>query len=232
MASINLIVIVIKIFVIAMTHADDSLITPSDDTLKKKRGRPKCFDEQQVLEKAMLLFWEHGYEATSVSDLTQALELTAPSLYSSFGDKAGLFYKCIDYYLAHEACPIEAIFLEAKTAKVAFELYLYDNVQCLAQPDKPTGCMLVVATINCSDNAQQIQHNILEKRLKTKQRLLERLQQGVAEGDLAATAPVTEMADFYATVLQGLTMQARDGATVTQLHKVVEHAMRTWELFE
>ncbi|EEH69403.1 TetR/AcrR family transcriptional regulator [Acinetobacter haemolyticus] len=232
MASINLIVIVIKIFVIAMTHADDSLITPSDDTLKKKRGRPKCFDEQQVLEKAMLLFWEHGYEATSVSDLTQALELTAPSLYSSFGDKAGLFYKCIDYYLAHEACPIEAIFLEAKTAKVAFELYLYDNVQRLAQPDKPTGCMLVVATINCSDNAQQIQHNILEKRLKTKQRLLERLQQGVAEGDLAATAPVTEMADFYATVLQGLTMQARDGATVTQLHKVVEHAMRTWELFE
>ncbi len=76
----------------------------------------------------MLLFWEHGYEATSISDLTQALEITAPSLYSTFGDKAGLFYKSIDY-LAHEACPIETIFLEAKTAKIAFELYLYDNVK-------------------------------------------------------------------------------------------------------
>ncbi|MDR7018036.1 TetR/AcrR family transcriptional regulator [Acinetobacter sp. 3657] len=214
-----------------MTHPDMSLPSPCDDTLKKKRGRPKCFDEQQALETAMLLFWEHGYEATSISDLTQALTITAPSLYSSFGDKTGLFYKCIDYYLAHEACPIEAIFLEAKTAKVAFELFLYDNVQRLAQPDKPSGCMLVVATMNCSDNTQAIQHNILEKRLKTKQKMLQRLQQGVSDGDLKAIAPLAEMADFYATVLQGLTIQARDGATVAQLHKVVEHAMRAWELF-
>ncbi len=220
-----------KIPVTIMTNAPDPLPTPCDDSLKKKRGRPKCFDEQQALEKAMLLFWEHGYEATSISDLTQALELTAPSLYSSFGDKAGLFYKCIDYYLAHEACPIVPIFLEAKTAKVAFELYLYDNVKRLAQPNKPAGCMLVVATMNCSDNAQAVQHNILEKRLQTKQKLFERLEQGVANGDLPVTAPLQEMTDFYATVVQGLTIQARDGATVEQLHKVVEHAMRAWELF-
>lgn len=214
-----------------MTNPHEPTVAPCDDSLKKKRGRPKCFNEQQALQKAMLLFWEHGYEATSISELTHALELTAPSLYSSFGDKAELFYKCIDYYLAHEACPIETIFLEARTAKVAFELFLYDNVQRLVQPDKPSGCMLVVATMNCSDNAQAIQHNILEKRLQIKQRLLDRLMQGVASGDLAATAPLQEMADFYATVLQGLTMQARDGATVEQLHKVVEHAMRSWELF-
>ncbi|ERS03696.1 TetR/AcrR family transcriptional regulator [Acinetobacter venetianus] len=214
-----------------MTNNNVSEQEPCDHPAKKKRGRPKCFDEQQALEKAMLLFWEHGYEATSISDLTQALALTAPSLYSSFGDKTTLFYKCIDYYLAHEACPIEAIFLEAKTAKVAFELFLYDNVQRLAQPDKPSGCMLVVATMNCSDHAQEVQHNILEKRLKIKQKLLERLQQAVAEGDVVETAPLQEIADFYATVLQGLTIQARDGANVEQLHKVVEHAMRTWDLF-
>ena len=223
--------IVMKIIVTLMTNASESLAVPCDDTQKKKRGRPKCFNEQQALEKAMLLFWEHGYEATSMSDLTQALGLTAPSLYSSFGDKAGLFHKCIDYYLAHEACPIETIFAEAKTAKVAFELYLYDNVKHLAQPNKPAGCMLVVATMNCSDNAQEVQQNILEKRLKTKQKLLQRLQQGVADGDLPTTAPIHEMTDFYATVVQGLTLQARDGATAGQLHKVVEHAIRVWELF-
>jgi len=223
--------IVMKIIAALMTHSYASLPTASDDPLKKKRGRPKCFDEQQALEKAMLLFWEHGYEATSMSDLTRALQLTAPSLYSSFGDKAGLFYRCIDYYLAHEACPIEAIFLEAKTAKVAFELYLYENVQRLAQPNKPTGCMLVVATMNCSDNAQAVQHNMLDKRLQTKQKLLQRLEQGIAEGDLAANAPLQEMADFYSTVIQGLTLQARDGASLEQLRKVVEHAMRSWALF-
>ena len=130
----------------------------NEDTLKK-RGRPKCFDEQQVLE-SYVTFWEHGYEATSISDLTHALEITAPSLYSAFGDKAGLFYKSIDYYLAHEACPIETIFLEAKTAKIAFELYLYDNVKRLVQPNKPAGCMLVVAAMNCSDATQEVQQNL------------------------------------------------------------------------
>jgi len=223
--------IVMKISVAFMKDTHESHLMPCDNSLKKKRGRPKCFDEQQALQKAMLLFWEHGFEETSMSDLTQALGLTAPSLYSSFGDKVGLFYKCIDYYLAHEACPIEAIFLEAKTAKVAFELFLYDNVQRLVQPNKPTGCMLVVATMNCSDHAQTVQHTILEKRLKTKQKMLERLKQGVENGDIAQSTSLQEIADFYATVLQGLTVQARDGATVQQLHKVVEHAMRSWDLF-
>lgn len=70
------------------------------------------------VRESYVTFWEHGYEATSISDLTHALEITAPSLYSAFGDKAGLFYKSIDYYLAHEACPIETIFLEAKLQKL------------------------------------------------------------------------------------------------------------------
>ncbi|EKP40307.1 bacterial regulatory s, tetR family protein [Acinetobacter baumannii 496487] len=179
----------------------------------------------------MLLFWEHGYEATSISDLTHALEITAPSLYSAFGDKAGLFYKSIDYYLAHEACPIETIFLEAKTAKIAFELYLYDNVKRLVQPNKPAGCMLVVAAMNCSDATQEVQQNLLDKRIKTKEKLLKRLEQGVEQGDLPINAPLQEMTDFYATVIQGLTIQARDGASTEQLHKVVEHAMKAWTLF-
>lgn len=214
-----------------MTNRHETNLAVAEDTLKKKRGRPKCFDEQEVLQKAMLLFWEHGYEATSISDLTQALEITAPSLYSAFGDKEGLFYKSIDYYLAHEACPIETIFLEAKTAKIAFELYLYDNVKRLVQPNKPAGCMLVVAAMNCSDATQDVQQNLLDKRIKTKEKLLERLKQGVEQGDLPSNAPLQDMTDFYATVIQGLTIQARDGASTDQLHKVVEHAMKAWRLF-
>ncbi|MEK5794375.1 TetR/AcrR family transcriptional regulator, partial [Acinetobacter nosocomialis] len=93
----------------------------------------------------------------------------------------------------------------------------YDNVQRLVQPNKPTGCMLIVATMNCSDHAQTVQHTILEKRLKTKQKMLERLKQGVENGDIAHSTSLQEIADFYATVLQGLTVQARDGATVQQL---------------
>ncbi|MDQ9833016.1 TetR/AcrR family transcriptional regulator [Acinetobacter soli] len=202
-----------------------------DVPCKKKRGRPKCFDEQQALEKAMLLFWAHGYEATSINDLTQALNVTAPSLYSTFGDKVTLFYKSIDYYLAHEACPIERIFEQAKTAKIAFELYFYDNLNRLLQPNKPSGCMLVVATMNCSESTQQVQHTLLSKRLKTKHKLLERLQQGIIDGDLPGNAPIETMTDFYATLLQGLTLQARDGADLAQLTAVVKYAMQSWCLF-
>lgn len=209
----------------------DEAVACLKDAPKKKRGRPKCFSEQQALEKAMLLFWEYGYEATSISDLTHALEITAPSLYSCFGDKASLFYRCIDYYLEHEACPIVPIFEQAKTAKVAFEIYLYNSIQRLIQPNKPSGCMLIVATVNCSEQTQQVQQKILEKRLQEKEKLLQRLKQGVLDGDLVPDAPIEEMTDFYATVIQGLTLQARDGATQTQLHKVVEHAMRLWNLF-
>ncbi|ENU81824.1 hypothetical protein F975_00439 [Acinetobacter sp. ANC 3789] len=209
----------------------DLAVQQADMPMKKKRGRPKCFDEQQALEKAMLLFWEHGYEATSINDLTHALQITAPSLYSCFGDKASLFYRCIDYYLEHEACPIIPIFEQAKTAKVAFEIYLYNHIQRLLQPNKPAGCMLIVAVVNCSEQTHDVQQKVLEKRLKEKQKLLQRLQQGIVDGDLAPTTPIEEMTDFYTTVIQGLTLQARDGATQEQLHKVIEHAMRVWDLF-
>ncbi|WP_130804058.1 TetR/AcrR family transcriptional regulator [Acinetobacter ihumii] len=217
-----------------MTKLDKTLCLDESigDLPKKKRGRPKCFNEEQALQKAMLLFWEHGYEATSINDLTQALEITAPSLYSSFGDKTTLFYKSIDYYLAHEACPIEPIFMQARTAKIAFELFLYDNIKRLIQPNKPKGCMLITAAMNGSEQTQDVQHNLLEKRLATKNKLRERLEQGIRDGDLANTTPVAIMTDFYCTIIQGLSMQARDGADMQELNQVVEHAMKAWDLFD
>ncbi len=199
---------------------------------KRGRGRPKCFNEQEALQKAMLLFWEYGYEATSISDLTHALNITAPSLYSSFGDKSQLFHRCLEYYLQHEACSIDPIFQSAKTAKIAIELYLYENVKRLVQEHKPTGCMLVVATMNCSEQNHEIQNELLQKRQDTKQRIYQRLAQGVAEGDLDQKVNLQEMTNFYSTVIQGLTLQARDGVSKEQLSQVVGYAMKTWTMFE
>ena len=99
-----------------MTNRHET-IAVTEDTLKKSADVLNALMNKRFC-KSNVALWEHGYEATSISDLTQALEITAPSLYSAFGDKAGLFYKSIDYYLAHEACPIETIFSEAKTAKL------------------------------------------------------------------------------------------------------------------
>ncbi len=230
--SINLIMIVIKKYVKFMTEQKITAVENVAPITKRKRGRPKCFDEQQALQQAMLLFWEYGYEATSMSDLTQTLNLSAPSLYSSFGDKSQLFQRCLEYYLQHEACPIEPIFQSAKTAKIAIELYLYENIKRLVQEHKPTGCMLVVAAMNCSEQNHSLQQDLLSKRQQVKQRIYQRLAQGVQEGDLSAQVNVQEMTDFYSTVIQGLTLQARDGVDKVQLNQVVKHAMQAWCLFE
>lgn len=199
--------------------------------LKRRRGRPKCFDEQEALQKAMMLFWKYGYEATAMSDLTKALNLTAPSIYSTFGDKSQLFHACLDYYLKHEACSLDLIFQQAETAKVAIELYLYENLKKLLQQDKPTGCMLVTATMNCSEQHQPLQHDLLLKRQQVKEKIYQRLQQGVEDGDLSSDADIQAMTDYYVTVIQGLTMQARDGVAIEQLENVVTLALKTWSLF-
>ncbi|MBP6562246.1 MAG: TetR/AcrR family transcriptional regulator [Neisseriaceae bacterium] len=197
-----------------------------------KRGRPKGFDEQKALEQAMLLFWKNGYIATSISDLTQALGITAPSLYCSFGDKATLFNRCIDYYLAHEACPIIPIMQQAKTAKVAFELLLYDSAKRLVQPDKPMGCMLITATMGHSKQIQEVQHNVQEKRNQDKALLLQRLAQGIDDGDVAKETSIEEIANFYLTILNGLTIKACDGATLATLNQIVGNAIKAWPIFE
>ena len=230
--SINLIMIVIKKYVIFMTDLKiEAAISADEPIQKRKRGRPKCFNEQETLQKAMLLFWEFGYEATSMSDLTQRLNLSAPSLYSAFGDKSQFFQRCLAYYLEHEACPIDLIFKQAKTAKVAIELYLYETLKRLLQLNKPTGCMLVTATINCSQEHAPLQQDLLEKRQMTKETILRRLQQGVREGDLSAKVDVYALTDYYTTLIQGLTMQARDGLNHQQLSQVIRLALKTWDSF-
>ena len=197
----------------------------------KGRGRPKCFDEQAALEKAMLLFWQYGYEATSISDLTRALGITAPSLYSTFGGKAVLFDKCLEFYSENEACPMDQIFTQAKSSKIAIELYLFENLKRLIQAHKPVGCMLVVATMNCSTENSAIQQQLLEKRLQTKSKIYDRLVLGQKSGDIPAHADVQAMTDYYTTLIQGMTIQARDGAELSQLENVVKMAMKSWDMF-
>jgi len=231
MLSINLIMFIIKIYVKFMADFEEHTLVAEKQTIKRGRGRPKCFNEQEALQKAMLLFWEYGYESTSMSDLTKALNLTAPSLYSSFGDKSQLFHASLSYYLEHEACAIDVIFEQAKTAKIAIELYLYENLKKLVQQNKPTGCMLVTSTMNCSQEHAPIQHDLLLKRQQVKDRVHQRLEQGVRDGDLNPQANIQAMTDYYSTVIQGLTLQARDGVAIEQLESVVNLAIKTWDLF-
>lgn len=193
----------------------------------KRRGRPRAFDREAALEKAMTVFWRHGYEATSMADLTAAMGINPPSLYAAFGDKERLFLEAIERYLANPALPITCLESEL-TARGAIEKMLQDAARQLVCPSHPPGCMVVIAAMNVSHASAPVQAALAAKRAASLRFLEARLERARAYGELGPGVDVKALARFYATVLQGMTIQAKDGATGDELTAVAARAMRAW----
>lgn len=194
----------------------------------KPRGRPLSFDRETALDKAMLVFWEHGYEAASISDLTAAMGITPPSLYTAFGDKAKLFLEAIECYGKGPGSFAQRALDEEPTAGQAIRRVLVDAADELTRPCHPLGCMMVMATTNCSVAAEHIQLALVKRRALGVAMMQARIQRGIDEGELPAATDANALANFYATVYQGMSMQAKDGAARESLLASVEMAMRSW----
>lgn len=194
----------------------------------KARGRPLSFDRDSALEKAMHVFWEHGYEAASISELTAAMGITAPSLYTAFGDKERLFLEAIERYGKGPGSYMQRALNEEPTARRAMQRLLDEAAVELTQPSHPLGCMMVMATTNCSVAAEHIQEALVKRRALGLGIIQARIQRGIDEGDVPATTDAAALASFYVTVYQGMSMQAKDGATCESLMASVEMAMRSW----
>jgi AcrR family transcriptional regulator len=199
------------------------------DRPAKARGRPRSFDRDEALERAMELFWRQGYEATSLADLTAAMGINPPSLYAAFGDKEHLFLAAVERYENLGRGPGAGCILEDEpTARGAIERILKETAIELSKPSQPKGCMLITAATNCSAESAHVQRALAERRTAQKKHLKERIAKGIAGGELARGADAGALADFYATVLTGMSMQARDGATRKTLLATAEAAMRAW----
>lgn len=194
----------------------------------KKRGRPLSFDRAVALEKAMHVFWERGYEAASVGDLTAAMGITPPSLYAAFGDKERLFLEAIEHYMVGPGSFGRRALEEEPTAERAVRRMLEEAAAELTQACHPQGCMIVMATTNCSVAAEHVQRAVAKRRAQTFADLQARIQRGVDDGELPADTDAGALANFYSTVYQGMSMQAKDGASADSLRASVEMAMRSW----
>lgn len=192
-----------------------------------KRGRPRIFDREVALSRAMVIFWERGYEGTSISDLTDALGINAPSLYATFGSKEGLFREAIELYNSNS--PTEHALRTGKTAKEAVEAMLHDNITAYVNPGNPAGCMIVLSAIRGLEENETVRRHLVQYRQNDYAVLQRRLKQGVVEGDLPDGTDIAGLAAFYLTVLQGLSIQANDGASFEKLNTIVEHAMIAWD---
>src|SRR6185369_2304460 len=195
---------------------------------EKPRGRPRSFDREAALERAMLLFWEHGYEATSLSQLTSAMGISPPSLYAAFGDKQALFLETVDRYIARGGADTQSLMGDTKTARESVAHFLEASAQRLTNPHFPRGCMVVLAAASCSEEAAPVQHQLAACRAAWEKTLRQRIEQGVAEGDVPRTASPAALASFYMAVVQGMSLHAKDGATRKRLQEIAETALQAW----
>jgi AcrR family transcriptional regulator len=192
----------------------------------KPRGRPRSFDRETALEKALLAFWEHGYEATSVSDLTRVMDIGAPSLYAAFGDKRSLFEEVVREYGTKYGSFAGRALAEEPTARAAVERTLREAAVEYTDPAHPYGCLVIHAAINCT--TPEVERSLRERRNANIAAFESRINADIAAGELPADTNAAALARHTGAVIQGMSQQARDGASRAELESLAEIAMAIW----
>ncbi len=195
--------------------------------LRRKPGRPLGFDRDAALQQAMLLFWRHGYEATSVNELTAAMGITPPSLYTAFGDKKQLFLEAIRRYVSGPVTST-SIIDNALTAREAAIGLLQTAVVGFTGESTPAGCFLASSAISCSPAAADVQKALAKIRLSVEKRLRRKISRDRGIRKLRRTVDAEALAGYVMAVIQGMSTLARDGATREKLSSVASAAMLAW----
>jgi AcrR family transcriptional regulator len=180
-----------------------------------------------ALAQALRVFWEKGYDGTSLNDLTEAMGITRPSLYAAFGNKEALFRKALDLYEREKLDYINKA-LEQPTARGVAEVLLRGAVDNACSNEEPHGCLGVITSVACGEEAEAIREEVLERGKVAKQALIDRLERAKAEGDLPATVEIGGLTSLLYAVVQGICLQAGSGATRDDLEKLVDAGLMLW----
>jgi AcrR family transcriptional regulator len=192
-----------------------------------RRGRPRAFDFDRALDRALEVFWRKGYEGASLTDLTRVMGINRPSLYAAFGDKEGLFRRVLDRYPEGPAAYIQEA-LKRPTARAVVERLLAGAAESLTDPENPRGCLYVQGALACGKENDSVRRELISRRAAGEAAICQRLERAKAEGDLPPDADASDLARFVATVLQGMAVQAAGGATRSQLERVIRTALHAW----
>lgn len=191
-------------------------------------GRPREFDMDKALERAMDLFWRQGYEGTSMADLTRELGITRPSLYAAFESKEALFLKALDLYEARAGYREAA--LSAPTASAYARALLEGAADLHGDKKNPPGCLGVQGALACAPQSDKIRMELIRRRKIGERIIRDRLKRAKAEGDLPPEADPDDLARYLSIVIYGITVQAAGGATRKELRNVAELALRNLPL--
>ena len=196
---------------------------------KKSRGRPKVFDRDAALDKAMTLFWEHGYEATSLADLVEATGAKAPTLYAEFINKEGLFRAVLDRYISRFAARHEAaLFNEEKSVEQSLQDYFTAVATCFTSKETPAGCFMINTSATLAASSKEIARTLKTRHAQQEQTLGKFLLSRQQRGELPAQKDVQALAQFLNCILQGMSISAREGASLEDLQQIIRTTFCLW----
>ncbi|MDY7227160.1 TetR/AcrR family transcriptional regulator [Hyalangium rubrum] len=202
----------------------------NDSTSERRpRGRPRGFDSTRALDQALEVFWRLGYEGASIADLTKAMGITAPSLYAAFGSKAELYRRVLERYQARQGASTSRAFTEEPTARATVERMLREAARDFSSGKHPPGCMISTAVLTCAEENQPVAEHVASLRANSLAALRARIEQGISQGELPAGTDAVALSRYFGAVFQGMSVQAQDGASKTELLALVEIAMLAWD---
>lgn len=191
------------------------------------RGRPREFCVDEALAQALRVFWEKGYEGTSLNDLTEAMGITRPSLYAAFGNKESLFRKALDLYESEKLTYIQRA-LDQPTARKVAETMLRGTVDNVTSEAQPHGCLGVITSVACGPESQSVREEVVRRGEAGKHALIERFERAKSEGDLPAHTDSEGLMRVLIAMLQGISIQATQGANREELDRLVKSGLALW----
>ncbi|MEV0823825.1 TetR/AcrR family transcriptional regulator [Nonomuraea rubra] len=195
-------------------------------------ARRREFDREAALQAALLAFWRHGYEATSIAELTAAMGIRPPSLYAAFGDKRRLFEEAVRRYQQTYGAFTTRALAEEPTGRAAIERVLREAAAEYASTEHPGGCLVITAAVNCGPESAEVEELLRRFRTEARAAFKARIDDDVAAGRLPAGTDTAGLATFYAATIQGMSTQSRDGARYEDLLAIATLAMSAWPATE
>ncbi|AHF73685.1 TetR family transcriptional regulator [Candidatus Sodalis pierantonius str. SOPE] len=197
-----------------------------------RTGRPRTFDREAAVSQAMHLFWEHGYESTSLAQLKAAIGrgITAPSFYAAFGSKEALFREAVDRYLTTHGRVTDSLWQADLPPRVAIETALLRSARMQCEPGHPQGCMVALGVMTaCSAANKPLMQLLADSRQRTRSGLQRCLARGVETGELRRNSDIPALTVAFDGFLLGISTLARDGIPLAAIEGGITQIMTLWD---